>query len=108
MSSNLVSLVYSVKDLQNSKIPYMYKLNRYTQSEREGKTHAKDKISNTEGLHNTFYESDIYARYLEYQPKPRPIHIKCKTIHMLSEDGKQSLPEFLVGASYATVIEEKM
>ena len=61
-----------------------------------------------EGLHKTVYESDIYARYLEYQPKPRPIHIKCKTIHMLSEDGKQSLPEFLVGASYATVIEEKM
>ena len=37
-----------------------------------------------------------------YQPKPRPIRIKCKTIHMLSEEGKQSLPEFLVGASYAS------
>ena len=61
-----------------------------------------------EGLHKTVYESDIYARYLEYQPKPRPIHIICKTIHMLNKEGKQSLPEFLVGASYAKVIEEKM
>ena len=26
----------------------MYKLNRYTQSEREGKMHAEDKKSNTE------------------------------------------------------------
>ena len=61
-----------------------------------------------EGLYKTVYKCDIYARYLEYQPKPRPIHIECKTIHMLSEEGKQSLPEFLVGASYAEVIEEKV
>ena len=54
-----------------------------------------------EGLYKTVYKCDIYARYLEYQPKPRPIHIKCKTIHMLSEEGKQSLLEFLVGANYS-------
>ena len=41
-----------------------------------------------EGLYKTVYKCEIYARYLEYQPKPRPIHIKCKTIHMLSEEGK--------------------
>ena len=52
-----------------------------------------------EGLYKTVYKCEIYARYLEYRPKPRPIHIKCKTIHMLSEEGKQSLPEFLVGAN---------
>ena len=40
--------------------------------------------------------------------QPRPIHMKCKTIHMLSEEGKQSLPEFVVDANYAKVIEEKM
>ena len=71
--------------------------------------HAKDKKSNTERvLYKTVYKCDIYARYVEYQPKPKPIHIKCKTIHMLSEEGKQNLPEFLVNASYAKVIEEKM
>ena len=30
-----------------------------------------------EGLYNTVYKCDIYARYWEGQPKPRPIHIKC-------------------------------
>ena len=57
----------------------MYKLNRYTHSEKEGKTHAKDKKSNKKkrGLYNTVYKCDIYARYWEGQPKPRPIHIKC-------------------------------
>ena len=49
----------------------------------------------------TVYKYDIYARYLEYQPKPRPIHIKCKTIHKLTKEGKQSLPEFLVSANYS-------
>ena len=29
------------------------------------------------------------------------IHIKCKTTPMLSEEGKQSLPEFLVSANYS-------
>ena len=89
----------------------MYKLNRYTRSEREGKTHAKNKKiehGKRDYIYKTVYKSDIYARYLEYQPKPRPIHIKCKTIHMLIEEGKQSLPEFLVSASYAKIIEEKM
>ena len=33
--------------------------------------------------------------------QPRPIHMKCKTIHMLSEEGKQSLPEFVVSANYS-------
>ena len=52
-----------------------------------------------EWLYKTVYKCEIYARYLEYQPKPRPIHIKCKTIHMLSKEGKRTIPEFLVGAS---------
>ena len=61
-----------------------------------------------EGLYKTVYKCEIYAGYLEYQPKPRPIHIKCKTIPILSEEGKQSLPKFVVNANGAKVIEEKM
>ena len=60
----------------------------------------KTKSQNTkEGLNKTVYKCEIYARYLDHQPKPRPIHIKCNTIPMLSEEGKRSLPEFLVSAN---------
>ena len=42
------------------------------------------------------------CKVLGISTQTKTVHIKCKTIHMLSEEGKQSLPEFLVGASCAS------
>ena len=87
-----------LKDTLNVQIKQIYSVRKRVKDacKRQKIEHRK------EGLYKTVYKCDIYARYLEYQPKPRPVHIKCKTIHMLSEEGKQSLPEFLVGASCAS------
>ena len=60
-----------------------------------------------EGLYKTVYKCDIYARYLEYQPKPRQFTSNVRPSTCLVRKENKAYLNFL-SVLVVQVIEEKM